>query len=116
MGMAAVVGGDQDEVLAAIEAAGLTPANVNGAGQIVAAGPVEGIEKLQANPPAKARVMPLSVAGAFHTDYMASAREELEDGAPDKSLLTTSPKGETIAPPETAGDRMISTSAEMRPV
>ena len=28
-GMAAVVGGDQDEVLTAIEAAGLTPANVN---------------------------------------------------------------------------------------
>lgn len=73
--MAAVLGGDRDEVLAAIAACDLTPANQNGAGQIVAAGPIEGIEKLQANPPAKARVMPLSVAGAFHTEYMEPATE-----------------------------------------
>jgi [acyl-carrier-protein] S-malonyltransferase len=77
-GMSAVLGGDPDEVLAAIDKHGLTPANMNGAGQIVAAGALDGLEALKADPPAKARVMPLSVAGAFHTEYMTSAREELE--------------------------------------
>jgi [acyl-carrier-protein] S-malonyltransferase len=77
-GMSAVLGGDPDEVLRAIEKHGLTPANMNGAGQIVAAGSLDGLAALKADPPAKARIMPLSVAGAFHTDYMAPAREELE--------------------------------------
>ena len=77
-GMSAVLGGDPAEVLAAIEANGLTPANVNGAGQVVAAGSLDGLAALKAAPPTKARVMPLSVAGAFHTDYMADARTELE--------------------------------------
>jgi [acyl-carrier-protein] S-malonyltransferase len=77
-GMSAVLGGDPDEVLAAIDKHGLTPANMNGAGQIVAAGALDGLEALKADPPAKARIMPLSVAGAFHTEYMASAREQLE--------------------------------------
>jgi [acyl-carrier-protein] S-malonyltransferase len=77
-GMSAVLGGDPDEVLAAIDKHGLTPANLNGAGQIVAAGALDGLAALKADPPAKARIMPLSVAGAFHTEYMASAREELE--------------------------------------
>ncbi|GLZ79752.1 ACP S-malonyltransferase [Actinorhabdospora filicis] len=76
--MAAVLGGDAGEVTAAIEAAGAYPANVNGAGQIVAAGSVEAIAKLAAQPPAKARVIALQVAGAFHTPYMAPAREALE--------------------------------------
>jgi [acyl-carrier-protein] S-malonyltransferase len=51
---------------------------MNGAGQVVAAGALDGLEALKADPPAKARIMPLSVAGAFHTEYMASARAELE--------------------------------------
>ena len=76
-GMSAVLGGDPDEVLAVLTKHGLTPANLNGAGQVVAAGAIEGLEALKADPPAKARIMALSVAGAFHTDYMASAREEL---------------------------------------
>lgn len=76
--MAAVLGGDPDEVAAAIIAAGLTPANRNGAGQIVAAGSVEAIEALLANPPAGARVRPLAVAGAFHTQYMASAEAAMQ--------------------------------------
>lgn len=71
--MAAVIGGDHDEVLAAIEAAGLTAANHNGVGQIVAAGTVERMAKLEANPPARARVRRLAVAGAFHTAHMAPA-------------------------------------------
>jgi [acyl-carrier-protein] S-malonyltransferase len=76
-GMAAVVGGDSDEVLAAIEAAGLYAANRNGAGQIVAAGARDGLDKLAANPPGKCRIIALQVSGAFHTPYMAPAREAL---------------------------------------
>ena len=72
-GMSAVVGGDPDEVLAAIEAAGLWPANVNGAGQVVAAGALDGLARLADAPPAKARVIPLQVAGAFHTPFMQPA-------------------------------------------
>ncbi len=75
-GMSAVVGGDPHEVLAALTAAGLTAANVNGGGQVVAAGSLEGLRALAAAPPNKARVIPLQVAGAFHTSYMASARDE----------------------------------------
>ena len=78
-GMAAVLGGDPDDVLATLERHGLTPANVNGAGQTVAAGTLEQLETLKADPPAKARVIPLQVAGAFHTVHMAPAADELSD-------------------------------------
>ena len=77
-GMSAVLGGDPDELDAALQRHGLVAANLNGAGQVVVAGPVDGLAALKADPPAKARVVPLSVAGAFHTAYMAPAREELE--------------------------------------
>ncbi|MET1089611.1 MAG: ACP S-malonyltransferase [Arthrobacter sp.] len=77
-GMSAVVGGDPAEVLAAIEAAGATPANVNGAGQTVAAGTFEQLKALAENPPAKARVIPLKVAGAFHTSHMSPAVSTLK--------------------------------------
>ncbi|HEY8302547.1 MAG TPA: ACP S-malonyltransferase [Jatrophihabitans sp.] len=76
-GMSAVLGGDPDEVVAGIEAAGLTPANRNGAGQIVAAGALDALERLAATPPAGARVRPLQVAGAFHTHYMQPAEDAL---------------------------------------
>ena len=71
--MMAVVGGDSTEVLAAIQAAGLTAANNNGSGQIVAAGTVEQLAALSAAPPARARLIQLSVAGAFHTVHMEPA-------------------------------------------
>ncbi|MEU7584793.1 ACP S-malonyltransferase [Micromonospora sp. NPDC049230] len=76
-GMAATLGGDPDEVLAAIEAHGLYPANRNGAGQIVAAGTLGGLDKLVAEPPARTRIIRLKVAGAFHTPYMAPAATAL---------------------------------------
>ncbi|GAA3694854.1 ACP S-malonyltransferase [Zhihengliuella alba] len=84
-GMAAVLGGDPEEVRDAIEAAGLTPANANGGGQTVAAGTLEEIEAFAAAPPAKARVVPLKVAGAFHTRHMAPAVSVLEQLAPQLS-------------------------------
>ena len=76
-GMSAVLGGDPDEVVAAIEAHGLYPANRNGAGQIVAAGSLDALAKFAAEPPAKTRVIALQVAGAFHTPYMAPAEAAL---------------------------------------
>lgn len=80
-GMSAVVGGDPAEVLAAIAAVGLTPANVNGGGQVVAAGDLDGLAALAANPPAKARVIPLQVAGAFHTEFMRPALDAFAPAA-----------------------------------
>ncbi|RKW69725.1 ACP S-malonyltransferase [Galactobacter caseinivorans] len=76
-GMSAVLGGDPDEVRAAIVAAGLTPANENGGGQIVAAGSLEQLAAFAENPPAKTRVIALKVAGAFHTEYMSPAVDAL---------------------------------------
>jgi [acyl-carrier-protein] S-malonyltransferase len=72
-GMTAVLGGDADEVLAALDEHGLTPANMNAPGQVVAAGTMEQLAAFAAAPPAKARLMPLPVAGAFHTEHMAPA-------------------------------------------
>jgi len=71
--MAAVLGGDPDDVLAALARFDLTAANVNGGGQVVAAGAKEAIARLVAAPPAKSRVIELQVAGAFHTAYMEPA-------------------------------------------
>ena len=74
-GMSAVLGGDEAEVLARLEALDLVPANRNAAGQIVAAGALAALDKLAEDPPAKARVRQLATAGAFHTHYMASASD-----------------------------------------
>jgi len=71
--MAAVLGGDADAVAEALASRGLVPANHNGGGQTVVAGAADAIADLAADPPAKARVVPLAVAGAFHTRYMAPA-------------------------------------------
>ncbi|MCK9930937.1 ACP S-malonyltransferase [Frankia sp. Mgl5] len=76
-GMTALLGGDPDEVAAALEGVGLTAANRNGAGQIVAAGTLEDLAKLADSPPPKTKLRPLSVAGAFHTHHMASAGDVL---------------------------------------
>jgi [acyl-carrier-protein] S-malonyltransferase len=75
--MTAVLGGDREEVLAKLAQHGLTAANDNGPGQIVAAGTVQQLTDLAEDPPAKARLMPLSVAGAFHTEHMAPAVDVL---------------------------------------
>jgi [acyl-carrier-protein] S-malonyltransferase len=76
-GMTAVLGGEADEVLAAIDKHGLTPANINGAGQIVAAGTMAQLAAFAEEPPAKARLRPLAVAGAFHTEHMEPAVDTL---------------------------------------
>lgn len=88
--MTALLGGDPDEVLARLAEHGLTPANVNGAGQIVAAGTVEQLAALAADPPAKSRLRPLSVAGAFHTKFMAPAVERM--AALSRGVTTSDPR------------------------
>ena len=89
-GMSAVVGGDPDEVAAALKAHELTAANANGAGQVVAAGTLEQLAALAAEPPAKARVIPLQVAGAFHTTHMEPAVEVLAGYA--RAIYTHDPR------------------------
>lgn len=77
--MAAILGGDQDQVLTKLKEFGLSGANFNGSGQIVAAGSKAAIADLVASPPEMAKVIPLSVAGAFHTSFMEPAVSELEE-------------------------------------
>lgn len=74
-GMAALLGGDESEVLRRLEELDLVPANRNAAGQIVAAGALSALDKLAEDPPDRARVRRLATAGAFHTRYMAPATE-----------------------------------------
>lgn len=112
-GMSAVVGGDPDDVLSAIEAAGASPANVNGGGQTVAAGSLEALEKLAENPPERSRVIALPVAGAFHTEYMASATTELtatasalEIADPSSYILSNS-DGTVIGSGQDYVDRLV---------
>jgi [acyl-carrier-protein] S-malonyltransferase len=89
-GMSAVLGGDPDEVAAALAAHHLVAANVNGAGQVVAAGRLADLQALAAATPAKARVMPLKVAGAFHTEHMTPAVATLERHA--RAITTHDPR------------------------
>ena len=94
-GMTAVLGGDRDEVLAAIGRHGLTPANDNGPGQLVAAGTTEQLAAFAEDPPAKARLIPLSVAGAFHTTHMGPAVDRMASLA--RSVSTHDPRTPVIS-------------------
>ena len=94
-GMSAVLGGDPEEVISAIEGHGLTAANRNGAGQVVAAGTLDQLAALSATPPRKARVIPLKVAGAFHTHHMSPARQVLTAAA--ASLTTAAPSATLLS-------------------
>lgn len=96
-GMSAVVGGDEQAVIERLDALGLTPANYNGGGQIVAAGELSALAELAAEAPRGTRVIPLQVAGAFHTRFMEPAVEtlrtaaaEVSASAPDTTLWTNS--------------------------
>ncbi|WP_251439489.1 MULTISPECIES: ACP S-malonyltransferase [unclassified Microbacterium] len=82
-GMSAVLGGDEEAVLALLSDLDLTPANYNGGGQIVAAGALPALAALAEAPVRGSRVIPLQVAGAFHTDYMSSAVETLRRAIAD---------------------------------
>jgi [acyl-carrier-protein] S-malonyltransferase len=90
-GMSALLGGDPDVSVAHLEKLGLTPANINGAGQIVAAGTLEQLAALSEDKPEGVRkVVALKVAGAFHTLHMAPAVDKLAEAA--KELIPADPK------------------------
>lgn len=96
-GMSAVLGGDEAAVLARLAELDLVPANRNAVGQIVAAGRLDALAELAANPPEKARVRALPVAGAFHTAFMAPAQDavaeaiaQISPGEPTRVLLSNS--------------------------
>ena len=112
-GMSAVLGGDEAEVLTRLEQLDLFPANRNAAGQIVAAGPLTGLEKLAEDPPAKARIRALGVAGAFHTKYMAPALDRYAAAAaavataePTATLLSNS-DGQPVASAAAAMEALV---------
>ena len=94
-GMSAIVGGDNDDVARVLDKHGLVAANNNGGGQVVAAGTLEQLAALSADPPAKARVIPLRVAGAFHTGHMAPAVEKL--GAMARAMSTHDPRSRLVS-------------------
>ncbi|MCL2586074.1 MAG: ACP S-malonyltransferase [Streptosporangiales bacterium] len=119
--MTAVLGGDETAVLAAIEQAGLTPANVNGAGQIVAGGTRPALEAFAANPPEKARLRPLQVAGAFHTRHMAPAVNALKIAAdsiavkdPDITVLSNADGAAVTSGEEWLGRIVAQVAAPVR--
>jgi [acyl-carrier-protein] S-malonyltransferase len=89
-GMSAVLGGDAAEVIAAAERHGLTPANINGGGQIVVAGRLDALSTFADDAPEGARVRPLEVAGAFHTEFMAPAVDVLARHA--RAMSTHDPR------------------------
>jgi [acyl-carrier-protein] S-malonyltransferase len=89
-GMSAVLGGDPEVVVAKAAEHGLTPANMNGAGQIVVAGTMDQLSAFAADPPEGSRVRPLEVAGAFHTEHMAPAVATLAGYA--KAISTHDPR------------------------
>ncbi|GAA1253100.1 ACP S-malonyltransferase [Streptomyces sp. NPDC056121] len=108
-GMSALLGGDPEVTVAHLEKLGLTPANVNGAGQIVAAGTLEELAALEADKPEGVRrVVPLTVAGAFHTRHMAPAVAKLEEAA---QALT--PADPTVAYVSNKDGRTVATGAEV---
>lgn len=119
-GMSALLGGDEAEVLARLEALDLVPANRNAAGQIVAAGAVSALEKLAEDPPARARVRRLATAGAFHTRYMASALDayaEVADKITPSEPTVTLLSNADGAPVTSAADAMAKLVAQLtRPV
>ena len=106
-GMTAVLGGVREDVLAAIEDAGLTPANDNGSGQIVAAGTTEQLAAFAENPPQRARTRALSVAGAFHTEHMAPAVERVREAA-----ARTSPSDPTVRLLSNADGAVVESGSE----
>lgn len=113
-GMSALLGGDPDVSVAHLEKLGLTPANVNGAGQIVAAGTLEQLAVLNEDKPEGVRkVVPLKVAGAFHTHHMAPAVDALAKAAADltpadpKFTYVSNKDGQTVATGAEVLERLV---------
>lgn len=105
-GMSAVIGADEGALLTRLAELGLSPANFNGGGQIVVAGELPALAQLQADPPAGARVIPLQVAGAFHTRFMEPAVSRL------RAVMAGIPVGDPTLPIWSNRDGSIATSGD----
>lgn len=88
-GMSAVLGGDSTELDNALSELGLVAANMNGGGQVVVAGELDALAKLAESPVSGSRVIPLQVAGAFHTHFMSGAVDTLRAAA--EEVVTANP-------------------------
>jgi [acyl-carrier-protein] S-malonyltransferase len=112
-GMSAVLGGDETEVLARLEQLDLVAANRNAAGQIVAAGRLTALDKLAEDPPEKARVRALGVAGAFHTEFMAAALDgyaaAVQNVATSEptAVLLSNHDGQPVSSPADAMEKLV---------
>jgi [acyl-carrier-protein] S-malonyltransferase len=112
-GMSAVLGGDEDDVLSRLDQLDLIPANRNAAGQVVAAGLLTALEKLAEDPPTRARVRALGVAGAFHTEFMAPALDGFAAAAAaiataePTALLLSNHDGKPVASAAAAMDTLV---------
>ncbi|BAU98995.1 ACP S-malonyltransferase [Aurantimicrobium minutum] len=112
-GMSAVIGGDESEILAKLDQLGLFPANYNGGGQLVVAGELAALATLAEEPPAGTRVIPLQVAGAFHTSYMLDAVETLREAAAEVNTndpmktLWTNKDGSVVAKGDTFRELLV---------
>ena len=80
-GMAAIIGLDEAPTREVCAEAGVVLANLNCPGQLVISGEAEKIAKACELAKAKGakRALPLTVAGAYHSPLMASARPKLEN-------------------------------------
>jgi [acyl-carrier-protein] S-malonyltransferase len=113
-GMSAVIGGDEDALLALLAELDLEPANFNGGGQIVVAGELTNLAKLTEKPLAGSRVIPLQVAGAFHTTFMQPSVEALHEVAASiwasdpELLIWTNRDGGVVESGTTFVDLMVS--------
>lgn len=78
-GMIAIVGATPDQLKALCEATGCTVANINSAAQQVLSGSKDAIAAAatKAKELGIKRAIPLATAGAFHSPFMAPAREKL---------------------------------------
>lgn len=77
--MAALIGGDEEQVAALAKEADVDIANLNAPGQIVLSGSVAGIDTVveKAKDFGIRRAIKLNVAGAYHSRLMQSAQEQL---------------------------------------
>ena len=112
-GMVAVVGGDPDQVREAIARHGLDVAVVNGRAHVVAAGTLPRLARLTAQPPRGSRVLPLEVAGAFHSPFMRAAVDPVRHAVaalevrPPAAALVSDLDGAVVRSSTDVADRLV---------
>ena len=109
-GLAAVLGLSLAEARRACQGTGAEVANANSAEQIVIGGSIENLARARAQAEAAGakRVIPLQVAGAFHTQVMRSAQEGMDSILAEIEFLEPSVPviANTTALPMTSGSHI----------